>query len=65
MYADFYGLRGLPFQLTPDPRLFYPSQMHRAALAYLTYGLRKSEGFVRSPATWAPARRCSWTTCSR
>jgi general secretion pathway protein A len=46
MYADFYGLRGLPFQLTPDPRLFYPSQMHRAALAYLTYGLRKSEGFV-------------------
>jgi putative secretion ATPase (PEP-CTERM system associated) len=46
MYADFYGLRALPFQLTPDSRLFYPSQMHRGALAYLTYGLRKSEGFV-------------------
>jgi putative secretion ATPase (PEP-CTERM system associated) len=46
MYADFYGLRGLPFQLTPDSRLFYPSQIHRGALAYLTYGLRKSEGFV-------------------
>ncbi|MGH6895949.1 MAG: AAA family ATPase [Geminicoccaceae bacterium] len=46
MYAEFYGLRALPFQLTPDPRLFYPSQMHRGALAYLTYGLRKSEGFV-------------------
>lgn len=46
MYADFYGLRALPFQLTPDARLFYPSQIHRGALAYLTYGLRKSEGFV-------------------
>jgi putative secretion ATPase (PEP-CTERM system associated) len=46
MYADFYGLRALPFQLTPDSRLFYHSQMHRGALAYLTYGLRKSEGFV-------------------
>ena len=46
MYADFYGLRALPFQLTPDARMFYPSQIHRGALAYLTYGLRKSEGFV-------------------
>ena len=46
MYAEFYGLRALPFQLTPDARMFYPSPMHRGALAYLTYGLRKSEGFV-------------------
>ena len=46
MYADFYGLRALPFQLTPDSRIFYASQIHRGALAYLTYGLRKSEGFV-------------------
>ena len=42
MYADFYGLRGLPFQLTPDKRFFYPSQVHKRALAYLTYGLQKS-----------------------
>jgi putative secretion ATPase (PEP-CTERM system associated) len=46
MYADFYRLRGLPFELTPDSRLFYPSPIHRGALAYLTYGLRKAEGFV-------------------
>jgi putative secretion ATPase (PEP-CTERM system associated) len=46
MYTKFYGLQALPFQLTPDSRFFYPSQMHRGALAYLTYGLRKSEGFV-------------------
>jgi putative secretion ATPase (PEP-CTERM system associated) len=46
MYAQFYGLRALPFRLTPDCRLFYPSQIHKGALAYLTYGLQKSEGFV-------------------
>ena len=46
MYAEFYGLRALPFQLTPDKRFFYPSQIHKRALAYLTYGLQKSEGFV-------------------
>jgi pyrimidine operon attenuation protein / uracil phosphoribosyltransferase len=46
MYAQFYGLRALPFRLTPDSRFFYPSQMHKGALAYLTYGLHKSEGFV-------------------
>ena len=44
MYAEFYGLRALPFQLTPDKRFFYPSQIHKRALAYLTYGLQKSEG---------------------
>jgi general secretion pathway protein A len=46
MYAEFYGLRALPFRLTPDSRFFYPSQMHKGALACLTYGLQKSEGFV-------------------
>jgi general secretion pathway protein A len=32
----------------PDPRqsLLYPSRIHKGALAYLTYGLQKSEGFV-------------------
>ena len=29
MYAEFYGLRALPFQLTPDKRFFYPSQIHK------------------------------------
>ena len=46
MYAQFYGLRALPFRLTPDSRFFYPSHIHKGALAYLTYGLQKSEGFV-------------------
>jgi general secretion pathway protein A len=65
MYTQFYGLRALPFRLTPDSRFFYPSQMHKGALAYLTYGLQKSEGFVLITGDGVPARPCSWTTCCR
>lgn len=46
MYVDFYGLKGFPFQLTPDCRFFFNSRPHRKAMAYLTYGLSKGEGFV-------------------
>jgi general secretion pathway protein A len=46
MYAEFYRLTGLPFQLTPDPRFFYNSANHKKALAYLTYGLTQGEGFI-------------------
>jgi len=46
MYVDFYGLKGFPFQLTPDCRFFFDSRPHRKAMAYLTYGLSKGEGFV-------------------
>src|SRR5919202_877650 len=46
MFADFYNLSGLPFQLTPDHRFFYGSRNHQKALAYLTYGLSQGEGFI-------------------
>lgn len=46
MYVDFYGLKGFPFQLTPDYRFFFGSRTHRKAMAYLSYGLSKGEGFV-------------------
>jgi putative secretion ATPase (PEP-CTERM system associated) len=46
MYTDFYGLAGFPFQLTPDCRFFFDSRPHRKAMAYLTYGLSKGEGFI-------------------
>lgn len=46
MYTDFYRLSGFPFQLTPDFRFFFDSRPHRKAMAYLTYGLSKGEGFV-------------------
>jgi general secretion pathway protein A len=46
MYAKFYGLDALAFQLTPDPRFFFDSAEHRRAMAHLTYGLHHAEGFI-------------------
>ena len=35
MFDDFYGLKGKPFQLTPDPAFYFESGTHRKALSYL------------------------------
>jgi type II secretory pathway predicted ATPase ExeA len=39
MYQRFYGLRELPFELTPNPRYLYLTPRHREALSNLQYGL--------------------------
>lgn len=46
MYEAHYGLKDLPFQLSPDHRFFYPSRGHKQAMAYLTYGLKLRDGFI-------------------
>ena len=46
MYAEFYGLNGMPFQLTPDSRFFFGSAEHNKAMAFLNYGISQGEGFV-------------------
>jgi general secretion pathway protein A len=46
MYTEFYKFTGLPFQLTPDARFFFPSSGHAKAMAHLTYGLGQGEGFI-------------------
>lgn len=46
MYESFYGLNAKPFQLNPDPSFYYGSKEHRRAMAYLEYGVHKSEGFI-------------------
>jgi putative secretion ATPase (PEP-CTERM system associated) len=46
MYAEHWGLRDLPFQLTPDPRFYFESATHKKAMAYLGYGLAQGEGFI-------------------
>lgn len=46
MFDDFYGFRGRPFQLTPDPAFYFESLTHRKALSYLNYGLAQGEGFI-------------------
>jgi putative secretion ATPase (PEP-CTERM system associated) len=46
MYTDFYQLRGEPFLLTPDVRFYFESSVHSQAMAHLTYGLQRGEGFI-------------------
>jgi len=46
MYAEFYSLTGMPFQLTPDSRFFFGSAEHNKAMAFLNYGISQGEGFV-------------------
>lgn len=46
MYTEFYKLRGEPFLLTPDHRFYFGSSVHSQAMAHLTYGLSRGEGFI-------------------
>ncbi len=39
MYQRFYGLRELPFELTPNPKYLFMTARHREALSNLQYGL--------------------------
>jgi type II secretory pathway predicted ATPase ExeA len=39
VYQRFYGLRELPFELTPNRNFLYLTPMHREALSNLEYGL--------------------------
>ena len=46
MYEEFFGLRALPFNLTPDPAFLFLPSKHREALAGLTYAVLARKGFV-------------------
>ncbi len=46
MYEAYFGLRANPFQLAPDPSYYFASEQHRRAMAYLSYGVHKAEGFI-------------------
>ena len=46
MYKEYYKLKHNPFQMTPDPRIFFASKGHKRALSYLQYGLSQGEGFI-------------------
>lgn len=39
MYQQFYGLRELPFELTPNPKFLFLTPRHREALSNLQYGV--------------------------
>lgn len=45
MYRTFYGLKEKPFEITPDPKFVYLSEIHQEALAHLQYAVREGKGF--------------------
>ena len=46
MYLTFFGLREQPFGVTPDPRFLYLSEVHKEALASLSYAIEANRGFI-------------------
>ena len=46
MYQGFFGLRELPFNITPDPRFLYLSPTLQEALRHLRYGITEKKGFI-------------------
>ena len=46
MYLEFYGLKEKPFESAPDPKYFFTSSKHKAALSYLEYGFLNNLSFI-------------------
>jgi general secretion pathway protein A len=46
MYAEFYGLKEMPFALTPDPRYLYFTPSHTEVMANLHYGIESGKGLI-------------------
>lgn len=46
MYASFYGLSEMPFNITPDPKFLFLSPNHREAILHLKYGVMEKKGFI-------------------
>lgn len=46
MYTDFYNLSEKPFDLTHSSRYLYLGEVHKEALAMLTYGVMERKGFA-------------------
>jgi len=51
MYCDFFQLKRLPFENTPDSEFFYPHPDHEEALAAMCYGVLQRRGvtLITSP----------------
>ena len=46
MYQRFYGLRELPFELTPNPKFLFLTPGHREALSNLQYGVSSAKSLT-------------------
>jgi general secretion pathway protein A len=47
VYLHHFGLREMPFSITPDPAYLYMSPRHQEALGHLLYGTGQYGGFVQ------------------
>jgi general secretion pathway protein A len=47
MYLEFYKLKELPFNITPDPHYLFFSRHHREAYDHVMYGIRHRKGFIQ------------------
>ncbi len=47
MYESYFGLRELPFSLTPNTHFYLNSQTHQQALELLLVALKNREGFIK------------------
>lgn len=47
MYLDFFNLREMPFNITPDPHYLFMSRQHREAHNHVMYGIRERKGFIQ------------------
>jgi len=47
VYTAHFGLREMPFSITPDPAYLYMSPRHQEALGHLLYGTGEYGGFVQ------------------
>ncbi|MBN1847936.1 MAG: AAA family ATPase [Deltaproteobacteria bacterium] len=46
MYTEFYNIKEKPFNLSPSSRFLYLGEIHKEALAFLTYGVVERKGFI-------------------
>src|SRR5258708_144370 len=46
MYKNFFGLKDLPFNFSPDPSYLYWTPAAKEALSALTYGIESRKGFI-------------------
>jgi len=46
MYTDFFHFREEPFQVTPNPRFLFLSNVHKEAIQKLIDGIRRRKGFI-------------------
>jgi len=46
MYQAYFGLREMPFNITPNPDFLFRSPTHEEALQHLRYGIIEKKGFI-------------------